>query len=116
MEIWLADIPRRVGFRGSFRSKMLNQIVPEPVLAPGEIEHHARRYLRLAKHIGANTDDVGLWGTPLPEQNSDTAFRIGICAGAEYGPALAAGALCGSREPRLCSACIRPLAAIWGSG
>ncbi|MBK8095126.1 MAG: lipopolysaccharide heptosyltransferase II [Verrucomicrobiaceae bacterium] len=87
MEIWLADIPRRVGFRGSFRSKMLNQIVPEPVLAPGEIEHHARRYLRLAKHIGANTDDVGLWGTPLPEQNSNTAFRIGICAGAEYGPA-----------------------------
>ncbi|MFN0075556.1 MAG: hypothetical protein ACKVY0_03680, partial [Prosthecobacter sp.] len=52
LEIWLAGIPRRVGFKGSLRSKLLNQIIKEPK-NDGAKEHHAHRYLRLAAGIGA---------------------------------------------------------------
>lgn len=87
VELWLARPPRLTGFRGSFRSLLLNQIAPDP--PPGmPPEHHARRYLRLAAHAGANTDDLELFatGTPLAA-SGDGAVCIGLCAGAEYGPA-----------------------------
>jgi len=86
LEIWLAGIPRLVGFRGSLRSKMLHQLVPEPQPG-GPIEHHARRYMRLAAHIGADLNQEGLWDAPPPELPDDGVIRIGVCAGAEYGPA-----------------------------
>lgn len=86
LELWLARIPRLAGFRGSLRSFFLNQITPEaPVGRPPE--HHARRYLRLAAHAGANTDDPALFATGTPLPAADGTVRIGLCAGAEYGPA-----------------------------
>lgn len=87
LEIWLADIPRRVGFRGSLRSKLLNQIVKEPK-THGAKQHHAHRYLHLAKNIGADVTSPGLWdaGTP-PAVTDNGVIRVGVCAGAEYGPA-----------------------------
>ena len=86
LEIWLAGIPRRVGFKGSLRAKLLNQIVPEPA-SSGQIMHHAHRYLSLAHAIGADITPESLWSTPQAELPADGITRIGICAGAEYGPA-----------------------------
>lgn len=85
LEFWLAGIPRLVGFKGSLRAKLLHQITPEqkPGTPP---EHQANKYLRLARHCGARTDDPALFttGAPLAATNRP---KIGICAGAEYGQA-----------------------------
>ncbi|WP_395738212.1 lipopolysaccharide heptosyltransferase II [Prosthecobacter sp.] len=87
LEVWLAGIPRRVGTRGSFRAKLLNQIIKPPKVKIDK-EHHAHRYLRIAKGIGADIEQPGLWdsGTP-PASTTDGTIRIAVCAGAEYGPA-----------------------------
>jgi heptosyltransferase-2 len=86
LEIWLAGIPRRVGFKGSFRRKLLNQIIPEPKSAGGKL-HHAHRYLHIAKGIGADIKQNGLWDAGSPAASTDGTIRVGVCAGAEYGPA-----------------------------
>ena len=84
LEFWRAGIPRIIGYRGSLRSWFVNQIVPEP-RAGQPPEHHAQRYLRIAKNCGAAVDDPALFSTP-PLQSGAT-IQIGLCAGAEYGPA-----------------------------
>jgi len=86
LEIWLADIPRRVGFKGSFRVKLLNQIIREPVNSTGKV-HHAHRYLAIAQGIGADIDQPGLWDSGTAPVSNDGTIRVGVCAGAEYGPA-----------------------------
>ncbi len=86
LEIWLAGIPRRVGFKGSLRAKLLNQIIEEPT-NDGTKEHHAHRYLRLAAGIGADIKQDGLWDAGSAPASSDGTIRVGVCAGAEYGPA-----------------------------
>ena len=85
LELWLAKIPRIVGYRGSLRSRLVHQIVSEPDHGKPP-EHHARRYLRLAEKCGATTDDPDLFKTGAPIAAGGIT-RIGICAGAEYGPA-----------------------------
>jgi len=82
LEAWLAGIPRRVGFRGHQRARLLNQIVPEPSIARHP-EHHADHYWRIATHCGAEQkpDSLARW-----ERTGDI-ITIGICPGAEYGPA-----------------------------
>ncbi|RBP47423.1 lipopolysaccharide heptosyltransferase II [Roseimicrobium gellanilyticum] len=85
LELWHADIPRLVGYRGSLRSRLLHQIVPEPKQV-GPPEHHAERYLRLAANCGAKTEDSSLFDVPGGVDAGATK-TIGICAGAEYGPA-----------------------------
>jgi lipopolysaccharide heptosyltransferase II len=86
LEIWLAGIPRRVGFKGSFRVKLLNQVIPEPKTG-GEKQHHAHRYLHIAKCIGADIEQPGLLDAGVPPVSTDGTIRVGVCAGAEYGPA-----------------------------
>lgn len=86
LEIWLAGIPRRVGYKGSLRSKLLNQIIKEPKNKTG-IEHHAHRYMRIAQGIGADIEQPGLWDAGTPPVSTDGTLRVGVCAGAEYGPA-----------------------------
>lgn len=86
LELWLAGIPRRVGFKGSLRAKLLNQIITEPT-TDGAKEHHAHRYMRLAAGIGADIKQDGLWDAGSPPASSDGTIRVGVCAGAEYGPA-----------------------------
>lgn len=93
LEFWLAKIPRLIGYRGSLRARWLNQVCPEP--KPGKPPlHHAHRYLRMAEHAGAAVDAPELWqgqGSEQPAAAASVAgtqrVRIGICAGAEYGPA-----------------------------
>ncbi|MFN2541718.1 MAG: lipopolysaccharide heptosyltransferase II, partial [Chthoniobacterales bacterium] len=82
-------IPQRIGYRGHWRSWLVNQIVREP-RTPGPPEHHARRYLRIAEDCGADTGNVQLdLGMPAPHQASTFNLQpsIGLCPGAEYGPA-----------------------------
>ena len=86
LEIWLAGIPRRVGYKGSLRSKLLNQIIKETKNKTG-IEHHAHRYMRIAQGIGADIEQPGLWDAGTPPISTDGTLRVGVCAGAEYGPA-----------------------------
>src|SRR5690606_17573959 len=82
LEVWLAKIPRRIGFRGHRRAFFLDQI-PDENRKRFQATHQAERYLSLVRWLGAvdaGGDALGNW-TPLREG------RIGICPGAEYGPA-----------------------------
>jgi heptosyltransferase II len=92
LETWLSGIPRRVGYRGHWRSWLVNQTVREP-RKPGPPEHHSLRFLRIACECGAETANVE---RPTPNakhptgnQVSTTDYqppKLGLCPGAEYGP------------------------------
>ncbi len=112
-EAWRAGIPRRIGYRGHWRSSLLTEIVPEP---PGESyryesitvdktsfkrkvfntqRHQVHRHLDLAARLGANPE-------PIPPKlhlgTDESALRrkflgfdprpvLGLNPTAEYGPA-----------------------------
>jgi heptosyltransferase II len=92
LETWLSGIPRRVGYRGHWRRWLLNQIVPVP-RKPGPPEHHSLRFLRMARECGADTSNIQhslFRAEPIRHQPSRINYqplRIGLCPGAEYGPA-----------------------------
>lgn len=95
LETWLSGILRRVGYRGHWRSWFVNQIVREP-RKPGPPEHHSRRFLRIGRECGAETADaqrstLNAQRSTLNAQrstlNSQPPLKIGLCPGAEYGPA-----------------------------
>jgi lipopolysaccharide heptosyltransferase II len=93
LESWLTRIPRRVGYRGGWRRWLLNQIVPVP-RKPGPPEHHSLRFLRIARECGADTlnFDRSLAGVQYSTSKVQIAIncqsvKIGLCPGAEYGPA-----------------------------
>src|SRR5947207_7025758 len=54
LESWVSGISRSVGYRGHWRSWLVNQIVREP-RKPGPPEHHSLRFLRIARECGAET-------------------------------------------------------------
>ena len=85
LETCLSEIPRRVGYRGHWRNWLVNQIVREP-RKPGPPEHHSLRFLRIAHECGAETCNIQL---PTLNQTSNIKHQtlIGLCPGAEYGPA-----------------------------
>ena len=96
LESRLSGIPRRVGYRGHWRSWLVNQIVPVP-RKPGPPEHHSLRFLRIAHECGAETSnppsqDFGAAGIEHRTSNVQTGalgqpMKIALCPGAEYGPA-----------------------------
>jgi heptosyltransferase II len=102
LETWLSGIPRRVGYRGHWRSWFVNQIVRKP-RKPGPLEHHSLRFLRIARDCGAETPkpEDQTSKLPLPALNQTSNLQpsrgyglagkhqalIGLCPGAEYGPA-----------------------------
>jgi heptosyltransferase II len=93
LEAWLTGIPRRVGYRGHWRRWLLNQIVPVP-RKPGPPEHHSLRFLHIARECGADAfdSDRSLAGVQHSTSNVQMAInrqpiKIGLCPGAEYGPA-----------------------------
>ena len=95
LESWLSGIPRRVGYRGHWRSWLVNQIVREP-RKPGPPEHHSLRFLRIARGCGAETEKTSNVQRPtlnvqLSNSNQLSTINhqplIGLCPGAEYGPA-----------------------------
>ncbi|MCX6966683.1 MAG: lipopolysaccharide heptosyltransferase II [Verrucomicrobia bacterium] len=93
LEPWLAGVPRRVGYPAQWRRKLLNQ--PRDISAkkrqqPRPARHQLFHYLELADWLGAEI------GTPQPADFFSTIARnalpsgpikIGLCPGAEYGPA-----------------------------
>src|SRR5215470_6300395 len=85
LESWLSGIPRRVGYRGHWRSWLVDQIIRQP-RKPRPPEHHSLRFLRIAWDCGAETPKIAL---PPPNQISNLKPQtlIGLCPGAEYGPA-----------------------------
>ena len=82
LEVWLAKIPRRVGYRRPWRNFFLNQFIPEPA-PPQPVTHQANAYLRIAERIGADMSE------PLPAVavTMPDPLTLGLCPGAEYGPA-----------------------------
>jgi lipopolysaccharide heptosyltransferase II len=85
LEAW--RIPRKVGYRGHARSWLLNQIVREPRRL-GPPEHHATRFLRIADDCGADVDLTHGLHAALPQtSNGKNQKFLGLCPGAEYGPA-----------------------------
>ena len=86
LEAWLAGIPRRVGYAGHYRRWFLNQIVSKPPRS-GPVEHQVHRYLHIARELGAAPDfpeTVAVAARPIVKNG---AVKIGLCPGAEYGPA-----------------------------
>jgi heptosyltransferase-2 len=86
LESWLTGIPRRVGYRGHCRRWLLNQIVPEQ-RKPGPPEHHSFRFLRIARECGADASEVQYPTFDRQTTINRQPIKIGLCPGAEYGPA-----------------------------
>ncbi|HEY1583210.1 MAG TPA: lipopolysaccharide heptosyltransferase II, partial [Chthoniobacterales bacterium] len=85
LELWMAGVPRRVGFAGYRRRWLLNQIARQPE-RKGPPPHQAEHYLELARSLGADAA-VGAIAIAVPVAAEATAPRFGLCPGAEYGPA-----------------------------
>ncbi len=86
LEARALGIPRIAGFRGHSRRWLIGQM---PRFGPEACGHHAKGYLALARYCGA---DVSADPSPsFPRQarrsRGGRPPRIGICPGAEYGPA-----------------------------
>jgi heptosyltransferase II len=82
IEVWLAKIPRRVGYRRAWRNFFLNQFIPE-LAPPQPVIHQSRIYLRIAERIGADISEP----LPPPAAWVPEPLTLGLCPGAEYGPA-----------------------------
>ena len=86
LEVWLAEIPRRVGFAGHHRRWLLNQIVPD-LPRVGPICHQVHHYLHLARDLGAKISDAELVSAPAAQDAATPEPLLALCPGAEYGPA-----------------------------
>ncbi|HEY5813359.1 MAG TPA: lipopolysaccharide heptosyltransferase II [Terrimicrobiaceae bacterium] len=83
-EGWLAGIPRRVGFKGHHRSLLLDQVIDEPYKKhAARPRHQADRYWHIAKVCGAVKPTLATFR----RRTSSTNIVLGVCPGAEYGPA-----------------------------
>ena len=94
LEMWLARIPRRVGYPGhARRSAILTDVFREEkakrATAPGR--HQVHHYLSLADFLGAHVEPDATFGFPDAAakkiREAGSPARIAVCAGAEYGPA-----------------------------
>jgi heptosyltransferase-2 len=86
LEVWLAGVPRRVGYRGHHRRRLLNQIVPErPRLGP--VEHQVVHYLQICREIGGLSQPPEIRLQWRRVKSNGAAAKLGLCPGAEYGPA-----------------------------
>ncbi len=83
LEVWLARIPRRVGFAGHWRRTLLNQ--SPRATKPHGIAHQTYKYLELASCIGANVQAEFPTANPINRNTEPLVFAL--CPGAEYGPA-----------------------------
>ncbi len=87
LEVWKMGIPRIVGYAGHHRRRLLDQIIPDPEVN-GPRKHHTRHYLRIAIRLGGNVDAPENFSpVPRPAGVAVEPLRMGLCPGAEYGPA-----------------------------
>ena len=83
LEVFLAGIPRRIGYRRPWRGRTINAIVPDP--KPSPMVHQVHHYLAMARYAGAEiTADLT---RPAASPLSSAQSPIGLVPGAEYGPA-----------------------------
>jgi lipopolysaccharide heptosyltransferase II len=93
LEVWLANIPRRVGYRGHFRSWFLNQVARKKETNPHSavvMRHQVHDYLDLAEFMGAPRLEAADWVAdrkPNPEAGVMRPWKIAVCPGAEFGSA-----------------------------
>lgn len=95
LEIWMANIPRRVGFPGHApRTLFLNQVFREKkkrkkTVVPPTPVHQLNHYLALAKFIGAEIEGITAENCFVRiEKDLHTGrTKVALCPGAEYGPA-----------------------------
>ena len=88
LETWLAGIPRRVGYPGHRRKALLNQVyaLKKKKKDPQRPRHQVHHYLALADFVGAAS--AGENGSFVARGKAVGARPvIGLCPGAEYGPA-----------------------------
>jgi heptosyltransferase II len=83
LEVFLAGIPRRVGWRGHWRRWLVNQAPRERI--PLGIIHQAYKYLELASTLGAVVNPQFPPARLIAKGREH--FKFGLCPGAEYGPA-----------------------------
>ncbi len=92
LEAWLAGIPRRVGYRGSWRGKLLSQLC-SPVSRTEKDpagRHQVHHYLNLAESVGAPRLEPSEWlacRSLLSQDGQVRRRKIAVCPGAEFGPA-----------------------------
>ncbi len=92
LEAWLAGIPRRVGYRGHFRSALFNQLLERSVRAgdPSTARHQVYDYLELAESMGAPKLEPEEWVANRSNGgvlSGSGARRVAVCPGAEFGSA-----------------------------
>jgi lipopolysaccharide heptosyltransferase II len=90
-EVWLAGIPRRVGYPGhKGRGFFLDQVLREKKRRKQETaprpQHQVYHYLRLAEFIGAEIPEMP-FALPHERRTPSKCARIAVCPGAEYGGA-----------------------------
>jgi len=83
LEVFLAGIPRRVGWRGHWRRWLINQAPRQSI--PLGIVHQTYKYLELASTLGAVVKPEFPPAKSIIDRREH--FRFGLCPGAEYGPA-----------------------------
>lgn len=83
LEVRLAAIPRRIGYRRPWRGSSINAIVPDP--PPGPMVHEAWHYLEMALYAGARIPPDALEPPACPPPPGP--LKLGMVPGAEYGPA-----------------------------
>ena len=91
LEVWLAGVPRRIGYPAKWRSRLLNQPYAPKKTAqlPRPARHQVYHYLDLVQSLGANVGkltEAELFKTVKPVRTNGIV-KIGLCPGAEYGPA-----------------------------
>ncbi len=85
LELWLAGVPRRVGYAGHRRRWLLNQVVRR-MERKGPPRHQVEDYLDIARSLGVDAGVGEIAIAPRQKANGE-AKQIGLCPGAEYGPA-----------------------------
>ena len=86
LEVWRAGVPRRVAYRGHHRRWLLNQVIPtRPSLGP--VEHQVLHYLHIAREVGGLSEPPAVRMFSPREKSNGATAKIGLCPGAEYGPA-----------------------------
>ena len=84
LEVWLAHIPVKVGFKGHYRHWLLDHTIAEGKRPPAnQPVHQADVYWRIAARCGAEERPPV---SPLWKPNRKERV-IGLCPGAEYGSA-----------------------------
>ena len=79
----LAGTGRLIGYEGTRRRRLLDQIIP-PRKNPGPVAHRTRDFLRIALHCGAQVDDPTLLD-PLSGPAWKPGNFIALCPGGEFG-------------------------------